>query len=126
MVYIEKGLGCKWLAVVFSLCCIGASFGMGNMVQGNSMANGLKNVFQIPVFFTAVASAVVVAYILNGGMKRIAVCTEKLVPLMAGIYLITACGILIVCRHSVGWAFLEIIKNAFTPRAACVGLEDIS
>ena len=41
MVYIEKGLGCKWLAVVFSFCCIGASFGMGNMVQGNSMANGV-------------------------------------------------------------------------------------
>lgn len=122
MVYIEKGLGCKWLAVVFSFCCIGASFGMGNMVQGNSMANGLKNVFQIPVFFTAVASAVAVAYILNGGMKRIAVCTEKLVPFMAGIYLITACGILIACRHRVGWAFLEIIKNAFTPRAACAGV----
>ena len=36
MVYIEKGLGCKWLAVVFSFCCIGASFGMGNMVQGKT------------------------------------------------------------------------------------------
>lgn len=122
MVYIEKGLGCKWLAVFFSFCCIGASFGMGNMVQGNSMANGLKNVFHVPTFFTAIVSAVVIAYVLNGGMKRIASCTEKLVPLMAGIYLVTACGILIVCRHRVEWAFGEIMKNAFTPRAACAGV----
>ena len=120
MVYIEKGLGCKWLAVVFSFCCIGASFGMGNMVQGNSMANGLKNVFQIPVF-PAVASAGAVAYILKWRNEADCSLYRKISSFYEQIS-ITACGILIACRHRVGWAFLEIIKNAFTPRAACAGV----
>ena len=52
MVYMDKGLHCRWMAVIFSLCCLGASFGMGNMVQGNSMAKGLEEAFHIPAFFT--------------------------------------------------------------------------
>ncbi len=122
MVYIEKGLGCKWLAVVFSFCCIGASFGMGNMVQGNSMANGLKNVFQIPVFFTAVASAGAVAYILNGGMKRDCSLYRK-ISSFYGRNLSDNSVWHFDCLSAQSWmGIFGNYENSFTPRAACAGV----
>ena len=87
MVYMERGLGCKPLAVAFAVCCLGASFGMGNMVQGNSMAVGLEKAFHVPAFLSGSLCMIVVAVVLTGGMKRIAIFTERLVPVMAAIYL---------------------------------------
>ena len=83
MVYIERGLGCKWLAVLFAVFCIFASFGMGNMTQANSMASGLKESLSIPPFITGAVVTLVVAAVILGGVKRIAAVTEKVVPFVA-------------------------------------------
>ncbi|MFR8138746.1 MAG: alanine:cation symporter family protein [Blautia hansenii] len=85
MVYMERGLQCRPLAVVFAVCCLGASFGMGNMVQGNSMAQGLWEAFHIPPFVSGCICMVLVAVALTGGVKRIAAFTEKLVHMAAAI-----------------------------------------
>ncbi|MCI8429879.1 MAG: sodium:alanine symporter family protein [Lachnospiraceae bacterium] len=87
MIYIERGLHCRWLAVIFSVFCFLASFGIGNMTQANSIASGLKSSFGVPVWVTAVVIMVFVALVIVGGIKRIASVTEKIVPFMAVFYI---------------------------------------
>ena len=77
MVYIERGLGCKWLAVLFAVFCIFASFGMGNMTQANAIAKGLKATLKIPEQFTGMALMVLVAGVILGGVQRVAMVAEK-------------------------------------------------
>lgn len=122
MVYMERGLGCKPLAVAFALCCLGASLGMGNMVQGNAMAKGLEHAFQVPPFVSGVLCTIGVAVVVTGGMKRIAGLTEKLVPFMAVLYLGGAIGVLFVFRKEIPGAFALIFSEAFGLRQAVGGV----
>lgn len=113
MIYIEKGLGWKWLAIIFSIFCVFASFGIGNMSQGNEIANGLKNSFGIPNWITALVVMLFVGLVIIGGIKRIASVTEKIVPFMAITYIIGAL-IVIGCNiTAVPAAFGAIFSNAF-------------
>ncbi len=113
MIYIEKGLGWKWLAVIFSIFCVFASFGIGNMSQGNEIANGLHNSFGIPSWVTAILVMVFAGLVIVGGIKRIASVTEKVVPFMAITYILGAL-IVIGCNiTAVPAAFASIFKNAF-------------
>ena len=113
MVYMERGLGCKWLAVVFAVFCVFASFGMGNMTQANSIASGLKESFSVPPFLTGVLVTFVVAVVVLGGVKRIAAVTEKMVPLVALFYVSGAVLVLIHFRHEVPRVFAMIFQEAF-------------
>ena len=122
MVYMDRGLSCRWLAVCFSFCGIGAACGMGNMVQGNAMAKGLESAFHISPVLTGIAATGAVAYVLMGGMKRIAAWTEKLVPVMAVLYLSAAVFVLAMHRERIGWAFLCMVTEAFHPGAMCGGI----
>lgn len=126
MVYMERGLGCRPLAVVFAVCCLGASFGMGNMVQGNSMAVGLEKVFHVPAFISGTFCMIAVAAVLTGGMKRIAILTEKLVPFMAAIYFIGAMVVLFFYRNRLVGAFELIFQEAFQTSAAVGGVAGYS
>lgn len=126
MVYMERGLGCKPLAVVFAVCCLGASFGMGNMVQGNSMAVGLEQAFHIPVFLSGSLCMIAVAVVLTGGMKRIAAFTEKLVPIMAAAYIGGAVIVLFFYRDRIAEAFCLIFKEAFRIPSAAGGIAGYS
>ena len=113
MVYIERGLHCKWLAVVFSVFCILASFGIGNMSQGNEIANGLNNSFGVPAWATALVIMLLAGLVILGGIKRIASVTEKVVPFMAITYIIGA--LVVICSNitAVPGAFGAIFSNAF-------------
>lgn len=122
MVYMERGLKCKWMAVIFSVFCALASFGIGNMTQANSIAEGLKEAFQIPPVFTALALMVGVGLVIVGGIKRIASVTEKVVPFMAGAYVIGAIIVIIVNFEHVPGAFLSIFQEAFNFKAAGGGV----
>lgn len=126
MVYMEKGLGCKPLAVAFAICCLGASFGMGNMVQGNSMAVGLEKAFHVPAFLSGSLCMIAVAVVLTGGMKRIAILTEKLVPFMAAVYLTGAMIVLFFYRDRIAGAFALIFQEAFRSSAAVGGVAGYS
>ncbi len=117
MVYIERGLGCKWLALLFALFCIFASLGMGNMTQANSIASGLKETFSIPPFYTGVAMMILVALVLLGGIQRIGSVMEKIVPFVAFFYM--AGGMIVIAYHwqAIPEVFQLICKEAFQLRA---------
>lgn len=77
MVYMEKGLHCKWMALLFAALCIPVSFGMGNLSQSNSMAQAMENAFGVSPKVTGAAAAILIGIILLGGIKRIAAVTEN-------------------------------------------------
>ncbi len=122
MIYIERGLGWKWLAVIFSVFCILASFGIGNMSQANEIANGLQKNFSIPPVATAMVIMILAALVIFGGIKRIAAVTEKVVPFMAGLYILG--GLIVIFTHitNVPGAFADIFSNAFRFEAAGGGV----
>ena len=122
MIYIEKGLGWKWLAIIFSIFCMCASFGIGNMSQSNEIANGLANSFGIPKPVTAILIMVFTALVILGGIKRIAAVTEKFVPFMAVTYIIGA--LIVICTNigAVPSALASIFQNAFTLPSAAGGV----
>ena len=121
MVYMERGLNSRFLAVLFAVCCLIASLGMGNMVQGNSMAKGLETAFGIPPFITGSVCMILLAVIVTGGVKRVAALTEKLVPCMAGIYLLGALAVLAANWQAVPKALEMIFTQAFQIRAGVGG-----
>ncbi|KAB3537250.1 sodium:alanine symporter family protein [Alkaliphilus pronyensis] len=121
MYYIEKGLGLKWLAVVFSIFGAVAAFGIGNMVQSNSVAAALEATFNIQPIITGFLLAIGAGLVILGGLKRIASVTEKIVPFMAVFYIIGALIILIINIANIPAAFGLIFKHAFTATSAVGG-----
>lgn len=121
MYYIEKGLGWRWLAVIFAFFGAVAAFGIGNMVQANSVADSLNATFSIPHWISGVVLAIAAALVIIGGLKRIATVTERLVPIMAAFYIIGAIIILVSFAGQIPAAFGLIFKSAFTGSAAVGG-----
>ena len=133
MYYLKKGLNengyggfGKVLGVLFAILCIGASFGGGNAFQSNQAAAQLSSLvgldFQTAGFWIGVILAVVVGIVIIGGIKRIASVTEKVVPFMAGIYVLAALVIIFANYSYIDDAFGLIIGGAFTPMAGLGGL----
>lgn len=118
MMYMEKGLSSKFLAVFFAVCCLGASLGMGNMVQGNAMAKGLEKAFRIPSYVTGIVCMAGIASVLNGGIKGIAGFTEKLIPIAASGYLCASFFILFSKRSLILDALKMILFGAFDVKSA--------
>ena len=123
MVYMERGLGAKWLAVFFSIFCLCASFGMGNMTQANAIAKGLKATLKIPEQFTGMALMVLVAGVILGGVQRVAMVAEKIVPFMAAFYILGGLLVIVIHYERIPETFLWIFGEAFGLRA--VGGENI-
>ena len=123
----EKGLGVlgKILAVIFAVMCIGGSFGGGNMFQSNQA-------FQLFATQTGIGEgygwlfglvlAVLVGIVIIGGIKSIASVTDKIVPLMVGIYVVAAIFILILNAALIPKAITTIINGAFAPTAIAGGI----
>lgn len=122
MIYIERGLHCKWLAVIFSVFCFLASFGIGNMTQANSIASGLSDSFGVPAWITAVVVMFFVALVIVGGIKRIASVTEKIVPFMAAFYIVGGLIVIVMHANAVLGAFAMIFTEAFNFKAAGGGV----
>ena len=123
MYYIKNGLGdnWKWLAAVFALFAGIAGFGIGNMVQANSIANALQTNFAIPEWMTGVALVVLVGAVLLGGIQRISTVAGKLVPFMAVAYIAASMIVLVINADAVPGAIALIFQHAFTPAAATGG-----
>lgn len=122
MIYMDRGLHMKWLAVIFSCFCILASFGIGNMSQSNSIASAVNSTFRIPKPIVGVIIMAMVALVILGGLKRIAGVTEKIVPFMAIFYIIGGLAIIICNIERVPAAFGMIFKSAFNIKAAGGGI----
>src|SRR5690606_31173907 len=117
------GLGPRWywLAALFSLFGMLAAFGIGNMVQSNTVAHELENTFAMPTWLTGLVMAVLAAAVILGGIKRLAEVAGKLVPLMALAYVAGALVILILHFTKIPAAFMLIVTDAFTGTAASGG-----
>ena len=121
MYYISKGLGWKWLGVLFAIFASIAAFGIGNMVQSNSVADAVKTSFGIPNWTTGIILAILTAMVTLGGIKSIARVTQYLVPFMIIVYFTGSLIILLLKASAVPQVFVLVIKSAFTPTAAIGG-----
>ena len=122
--YKAAGLG-KVMAVLFAILCIGGSFGGGNMFQANQAYEILGSQFPMmadngPLF--GIILAILVGAVIIGGIKSIANVTEKIVPFMAGLYVVTALIIIFMNLSEIGNVFKLIFNGAFAPDAALGGV----
>ncbi|WP_165177732.1 sodium:alanine symporter family protein [Desulfovibrio sp. ZJ369] len=120
--YIAKGLGSKWLAGFFSVAIIVALGFIGNMVQANSIADAFRSAFNIPTWIVGVVIALLAGFVFFGGMRRIAATTEKIVPVMALLYILGGLWVLLTHLDMLIPAFKMIFVGAFDPSAATGGL----
>jgi len=120
MYYIKNGLSSKWkpLGVMFALFAMFAGFGIGNMVQANSVAELFKLHYSITPWVTGSVLSVMVGLVLIGGIRRIADVASILVPFMAIAYILGAVSVLFLYVHEIPAAFSLVFKHAFTPSAA--------
>jgi alanine or glycine:cation symporter, AGCS family len=119
--YIERGLGWKPLALLYALLAGLASFGIGNMVQANTMAHALESGFAVPLWATGIVALVLVGAVTLGGIGRIGATAEKIVPFMAIMYVIAAAVVLLLHLPQLPAAFAMIVRHAFEPVAAAGG-----
>ncbi len=126
--YIEKGLGerWKWLAVLYAFLAGLAAFGIGNMVQSNTLAESVASGFGVPNWVTGLVAVVLVGLVTLGGISRIAVTAEKIVPIMAVAYLAGSLGILAIHVTDIPAAFAMIFQHAFQPMSAVGGFAGAS
>jgi len=129
MYYISKGFaerglpGGKFLAALFAVFCILGAFGGGNMFQSNQAHAQISSVVgSYPGWITGIIFALIVFMVIVGGIKSIARVTEKVVPLMAFIYVGSALVILLMNADKIFWAFGQIFEGAFTGLGVAGGL----
>ena len=121
--YITKGLGEKFrpMAIFFSIAIIVALGCIGNAVQSNSISMAMKTAFDIPVLATGAVTAVLAGFIFFGGIGRLASVCEKIVPLMAAIYIVGGTFVIACHASEIIPAFGLIFEAAFNPQAAVGG-----
>ncbi|MBI5150286.1 MAG: sodium:alanine symporter family protein [Candidatus Omnitrophica bacterium] len=121
MYVLERGMNCRWLGIVFAFFTAVAAFGIGNMVQANSIAQLAKETFHVSPWITGAIITILTAVVILGGVKSIAGTCEKLVPFMA-IFYVAGCLILLVLKFdTLGDTIMLILKSAFTGQAAIGG-----
>ncbi len=125
MYVLERGLNMKWIGMLFALFALLASFGIGSAVQVNAISEIVtSNVtfVKIPPIAIGIVLAVITAFVIIGGIKKIAIVCEKLVPTMAACYVI-GCFVILGMNHDyIIPGIKAIIKLAFAPGAVAGGL----
>lgn len=135
MYYIKNGLGknWKWLAIIFSVFAALAAFGIGNATQVGNITSSIGNVVRAfnPTFtdesaktlnlVLGIVLAILVGVVILGGVKRLGNVTEKLVPLMAVVYIIACIVVLIYHAGTLGEVFHDIFVGAFSPEGVTGG-----
>lgn len=119
--YIFKGKFGTFLSSFFSVAVILALGFMGNMVQSNSIGSSFRNAFGINPLLVGIVCAIIAGFIFIGGIKRIAGFTEKIVPIMAAIYVIGCVIILVTNPAGLVTAVKQIFVGAFAPNAIMGG-----
>src|SRR5690625_3996546 len=105
MYYLERGLNAKWLAVIFAIFGSIAAFGIGNMVQANSVSAAASNTFNIPTWVTGIVLFIITAIVILGGIKSMGRVTAYLVPVMAVFYVFVGLIFMILNVYLVHMAF---------------------
>jgi len=121
MYVLERGMSARWLGMAFAALTAVAAFGIGNMVQANSIATMVEQTFGIKPLLSGGVMTVFTAVVILGGIKSIARVCEKLVPFMAVFYVV-GCAVLLVMRASAIPETLALIfSSAFSGHAAVGG-----
>ncbi|KYG85607.1 alanine/glycine:cation symporter family protein [Roseivirga seohaensis] len=121
MYYMKNKLNMKWLAVVFAIATVLSSFGTGNMPQINSISSALKSTFAIEPWMTGAVLSLILAFVIIGGIKRIASVTEKLVPAMAIVYFLGCFSVIFANIGNLIPSIASIFSSLFTTTAATGG-----
>jgi AGCS family alanine or glycine:cation symporter len=121
MYYISRGLGWKWLGTLFAVFASVAAFGIGNMVQSNSVADAVNAAFNVPFYLTGILLMVATALVILGGIKSIGKVTSILVPVMIVFYMGGALYIILLKINYIPDALRLIFNQAFNPTAASGG-----
>jgi AGCS family alanine or glycine:cation symporter len=121
MYVLKKGFGWPWLGGLFALLTALAAFGIGNMVQANSVAASLNATFGLPHWISGVVLVVVTAMVILGGIKRIAEVTSVMVPFMAILYLTGCLFVLLTHVAQIPRALSLVFDGAFNGTAATGG-----
>ena len=117
MYALERGLGAKWLAVLFCIFTVLAALGIGCSVQSNSISTMLYESFNVPIYVSGAITALLVALVIFFGIKGIANVCGFLVPFMAFFYVAGCIVILAMNASFLGSALSLIFKSAFSPQA---------
>ena len=118
MYALEKGLGWKWLAVLFALFTAIAAFGIGNTVQANAIATVASESYGISPYISGAFICLLTGAVVLGGVKSIARVRSMLVPFMAALYVVGCLYILVVNAAYLWPALCLIVRAAFSPEAA--------
>ena len=122
MYVLEKGLGLRRSALLYAFLLTASSFGIGNMAQVNAAASAVHTAFGVsPVWIGAVFGVLTLCTVF-GGIRRISAVTEKAVPVLSAVFLLSAFAALFVRRSAILPAFREIFRSAFCFRAAAGGM----
>jgi alanine or glycine:cation symporter, AGCS family len=121
MYYMERGLNMRWLAVFFAVALVISSFGSGNLPQSNNMAAGIESSFGVPTWISGLVLAVLLALVIIGGIRRIALVAATIVPLMGVIYALGAFAVIVTNIEQVVPSFLAVFQDAFSGSAAAGG-----
>jgi len=118
---MEKGLGMRWMGVLFSIFLMIAFGLVFNAVQANSIAGAMNGAFGIKPLYVGFALVIFTAFIIFGGIRKIARTAELIVPIMALAYLLLALFIVLTNLHQLPSVFALIIKSAFGFKEAAAG-----
>ncbi len=121
MYALEFGLKARWLGIVFAIFTAIAAFGIGNMVQANSIATMLENSYHVPVWASGVVMTLFTGLVILGGIRSIARVCEFLVPFMAVFYVLGCVALLVLGWHTIPATIKLILSSAFTGHAAVGG-----
>lgn len=122
MYYIERGTGKKWLARTFSMLAIFTTlFGIGNMIQSNSVALALTELVDLNPLYSGILLSILIAISLFGGIKYLGKISAVLVPAMALFYILGGLTIILIHANKIPEAFAWIVKSAFNGQAATGG-----
>lgn len=121
MYVIEKGMKLKWLGILFAIFTAVAAFGIGNMVQANSVAMLMKDTFSIPTWTSGLVMTILTAFVILGGIKSISRVCEWMVPFMAIFYVVGCLILLCLNFHMIPKTIFLIFSSAFTGQAATAG-----
>lgn len=122
MYALERGLNLRFLGILFAIFALVASFGIGSMVQTNAIASVWEENMKVPGWIIGVVCAILIFMVVFGGVKKISSVCERMVPIMAGFYVIGCIIILIINYDYIIPSIATIVRLAFTPGAAAGGL----
>ena len=121
MYVLAKGFRVPWLGAVFAALCALAAFGIGNLIQANTVAEGIRTSYGVPNWLTGLVLVVVTALVVLGGIRRIAEVAGVLVPVMCAFYMLCAIYVIITYWSAIPATVALVLESAFTGHAALGG-----